>query len=213
MTMNRIDRYFYIPAEKVKDVTEKPIADRKSFVKKVTEFLNKNQGVIVSENRNGGIFEIAYPEDKPLPVKGWRINCCGYYNKQRVNRCIPDKRIKEGKAIAKEIAEINSHAVSIYAHINAVAEKYRLRFEMCIQNDRLYSYYGGYYEHCNAYLLAVPVCLDQDGLKNDYIVPPEITEITESQFIAITKEGQTLNAQNIGKKECSVQDGRCTFDE
>lgn len=208
--MNRIDRYFYIPAENVKSVTEKPIADRKSFVEKVTEFLNKNQGVIVSENRNGGIFEIAYPEDKPLPIKGWRINSCGYYNKQYVNRCIPDKRTKEGKAIAKEMAEINSHAVSIYAHINAVAEKYELRFEMCIQNDRLYSYYGGYYEHCDAYLLAVPVCIEHDGLKDDYVVPPEITEITESEFIAITKENGKLGLDRNSVQAQKIEEAQET---
>ena len=196
--MNRIDRYFYIPEEKVGDVTEKPIADRKEFVKKVTCFLNKNQGVIVSENRNGGIFEIAYPENKPFPVKGWRLNGYGYFNNERVNKCIPDKRTKEGKLIAKEMAEINSHAVSIYAHINAVAEKYGLRVEMCIQNGRLYSYYGGYYEHCNAYLLAVPATGDR-ALSPDYIVPPEITEITESQFIAITKEDGCLNSKEDKK--------------
>ena len=191
--MNKIDRYFYIPEECVKDITEKAESIRQAHRERVSQFLDKAGTELSSEYGSGRICDLAFEIDQSLP-KGWRKRDIDWYKGRKIQRAVPDLRSKEGKALKKELEEINKNAVSPYEAINAVAQKYGLRKEMVIQDCHWRSFGGSYCPHVKAYLLQVPATGD-GALSPDYIVPPEITEITESQFIAITKENGTLRQE------------------
>lgn len=188
--MNGTWRYFYIPEECVKDVTAKANADLKIFHEQVSEFLRKAGTDLAREGRSGRMSEIAFEIDQPIP-KGWRRIGPDYHKGKEVNLVVSDLRTKEGKEFKKEMEAINKNAIPSHAAINAVADKYGLRKEMALQEDRFLSFGGSYCPHVKAYLLAIPASGD-GGLTPDYVVSKEITEITESQYIAITKENATL---------------------
>jgi len=122
---------------------------------------------------------------------------------------VPDLRTNEGRAFEKEIFEINTNAVPAHVAINEVAKKYGLNIERVIQENHMRSFGGNYCPHVGAYLLQVPATGDR-ALSPDYVVPPEITEITESQFIAITKENGKLGLDRNSVQAQKIEEAQET---
>lgn len=192
----RQDRYFFVPDEAVAEVVAEAKTKRAVFVADIKKFLADYKASLYwgSDRDDGHVIGLWFYAKDDIP-KGWRITQETWDNKtERLAYLVmPDKRTKSGKAATNALKVLNMGAISVFAELNAAAKKYGLDISMCIQHDRYgYGFYGSHIERIGGYLFAVPVG-DMGGLKEDYVVSPDIREVTKSKFINIREENGTLD--------------------
>lgn len=188
-------RYFYIPQSAVIAELEQAKKDVADFDAKIKAFMHKHSAVDCYRQQDypGKITALVFAGTEP--PNGWR--------KIRVERdgsgvvAKPDKRTSIGKAIDAELKKVNEYAVVMYAELKAAAHRYGLDRENCISEHFFLSHFSGMQvENEKAFLIRVPSGEGSNTLKDDEEIPyaEELTELTESEFIAVTKEGKSLES-------------------